>query len=602
MATGPTTERYADRLVLALDGLDYRDIAAARARGLFPSFRAPSRLVSTFPSISDIAWHDIFGLVPPAGYQRVYYSAARNTMVGGTLDAIRPIEFEERMDLAFSAKLHHLGAYLMSGPISKREVNIATERFFDIHGRRTVYVYNVGPDALQHTRGNLDAYLTHLSKKLEALSTEYRARVGHALEIVIVSDHGHNHATSARFFPIADVLAAHGFHAARSLESPGDVAFSVDGVTTGFGVFTRADDVDTLANVIVATTGVDVVTVRESATRFRVMAQPFDTTLQRVGARSVAFVETRMRGTTVTYRYRPTLGDPLGYMAIVRAIREASGADADGFAPESVWVRHSATARFPVAPVRIARGHTNVTLNPAPILVSVADGYRVGLGAVSVVNRLRPLGGTHGSLSATDALGVTMTNFVDTKDATTASVRAQLGGFDDLRALLVAAPSVALMPLAIARQDRFSEFAGALGTASDTTHRNALLVALTPVILGRVAARGNIVADVTEVAVGGGATTRADSSRTISTWRWPVRDLISGAAGAHLLVVIDDVLAKALELDAGLTPGPRAPGARRPRAFAVSISVTRDDDAGAPREPVGRIVIDVDGNGQIISR
>jgi hypothetical protein len=110
-------------VVLALDGVDYRDVQTARARGLFRSFRPPGRLVSTFPSISDIAWHAIFGVQPPAGYQRVFYSLRQNIVLGEPLDAIRPIEYEERMDAAFDAKFHHLGAYLMSGPVARREID-----------------------------------------------------------------------------------------------------------------------------------------------------------------------------------------------------------------------------------------------------------------------------------------------------------------------------------------------------------------------------------------------------------------------------------------------------------------------------------------------
>ena len=69
------------RMVLALDGVDYRDVLEARQRGRFAAFHAPARLVSTFPSISDIAWHAIFGVQPPAGYQRVYYSIRHHAVL-----------------------------------------------------------------------------------------------------------------------------------------------------------------------------------------------------------------------------------------------------------------------------------------------------------------------------------------------------------------------------------------------------------------------------------------------------------------------------------------------------------------------------------------
>ena len=417
----PPAPVLARRLVLALDGVDYRDVVAARNRGLFASFRSPSRLVSTFPSISDIAWHEIFRVLPPRGYQRIYYSAGANDVVGAPLDAIRPIEFEDRMDMAFGAKFHHLGAYLISNTIARREVNVAVRDFFSFSGRPTVYVYNVGPDALQHTRGDLDTYLQHLDAKLIALGAEYLRRTGQTLEIVMLSDHGHNRAVDAKFLPVVKALEARGFRSAQALRASTDVAFSVDGVTTGFGVFAAPDSLVSLTSLLAAMDGVEMVSMRVSDSVFVVR----NATLQ-------ARIHWRPERLGDRYRYDPFAGDPLGYASILDRMRRDTVLDRDGFADAATWVRYSAHADYPVAPVRIVRGHTVVTLNPAPILVSIADAFRVGLGLVSIANRMRPLGGTHGALSVTNSLGVLMTNFRDTHDDLTATVNEQFDGFRDL--------------------------------------------------------------------------------------------------------------------------------------------------------------------------
>lgn len=411
----------ARRLVLALDGVDYRDIVAARARGLFAGFREPSRLISTFPSISDIAWHEIFRVLPPRGYQRIYYSAGRNEVVGAALDAIRPIEFEDRMDMAFGAKFHHLGAYLISNTVAKHEVDVATRDFLTINGRSTVYVYNVGPDALQHTRGDLPRYLNHLDAKLTALSAEYLRRTGRPLEIVVLSDHGHNRATEAKFLPVVKALEARGFKSAERLRGPTDVAFSVDGVTTGFGVFATPDSLVPLARLLSEVDGVEMVSLRINDSTFAVR-----------NALQQGRIDRRTSSRGDRYRYVAVDGDPLRYAAILDRMRQERALDADGFADGPTWVRYTASAEFPVAVVRIVRGHTVVTLNPAPILVSIADEYRVGLGMVSIANRMRPLGGTHGALSMTNSLGVVMSNFQETRDDLTTTVSNQFNGFADL--------------------------------------------------------------------------------------------------------------------------------------------------------------------------
>lgn len=439
----PAPEALPRRLVLALDGVDYRDIVTARTRGLFAEFGTPGRLVSTFPSISDIAWHAIFGVQPPAGYQRVFFSSRHNAMVGDALSAIRPIEYEERMDLAFDAKFHHLGAYLMSGRVARREVNTAVETVLRTSGRGTLYVYNIGPDALQHTRGDLDRYLTHLDSKLTALRAVYRERTGRDLEIVVLSDHGHNRAVDATFLPVADALKAHGFRSARALSGPDDVAFSVDGVTTGFGVFCLPQSVSRLVSALVGVTGIDVVTWRIAADTFGVATNTGE-------ARIVHRITT-----TGAMRYRAEVvrGDPIGLATTLAAMRRATAFDADGFADATTWMRYTVDSPYPAAVPRIVHGHTAATRNPAPVLVSIDERFRVGLGLVSVTNRLRPLGGTHGSLNASSSLGVVMSTAGPMADELAMQVRARWDGFSDLLDARSPKPSLELTTASMLRDD-----------------------------------------------------------------------------------------------------------------------------------------------------
>lgn len=433
------------RVVLALDGLDYRDVLAARQRGRFAAFHEPARLVSTFPSISDIAWHAILGVQPPAGYQRVFYSTRHNAVLGDALSAISPIEYEARVDYAFDAKFHHLGAYLISWPVARREVDTDMQYILSSRGRETVYLYNVGPDALQHTRGDVAAYLDYLSLRLDSLLARYRARTGRTLEVLVLSDHGHNRAREAAFVPVVETLAARGFRTASSITGPRDVAFSVDGVTTGFGVFCAAESAEQVAELLSGVEGVAVVSRQRTADRFDVLAGQ---------ARGV--VERQHAGNGDRYRYLPSAGDPLRLTAVMDSMRTAGVLDADGYADASAWVRYTAAHEYPVAVVRIAHGHTEATRNPAPILVSLDDRYRVGLGMVSVANRMRPLGGTHGALSATNALGVILSNVRVPYDDLAMSVRRQFGGFDDLLTDRRAGPALHVMEAAVLRDDRLS--------------------------------------------------------------------------------------------------------------------------------------------------
>jgi hypothetical protein len=436
------------RAVLALDGLDYRDVMEARQRGRFAAFHPPARLVSTFPSISDIAWHAIFGVYPPAGYQRVYYSNRHNAVLGDALSAIRPIEYEERMDYAFDTKFHHLGAYLMSWPVARGEVNTDVTSILRTRHRETVYLYNVGPDALQHTRGDVQRYLDHLDDGLSKLLTRYRERTGRELELVVLSDHGHNRARDAEFAPVVEALAAQGFESAKTISRPNQVAFSVDGVTTGFGVFCATDSVQRVATLLVELPSVDMVTRRVNDSLFTVMRRDSS------GVVRLGSIHRRTVSGEERFRYASERSDPLELDSAVQQMRAAGAVDAEGFAGAAAWVNYTAAARYPVSPVRIVHGHLHAARNPAPILVSINDRFRVGLGMVSMANRLRPLGGTHGALGSTNAVGVVMSNSVVPHDDVAMLVRHQFGGFDDLLDLRVHEPSITVVDARMLRADR----------------------------------------------------------------------------------------------------------------------------------------------------
>jgi hypothetical protein len=569
----PLVPAVANRLVLALDGVDYRDIVDARARGLFAGFREPSRLISTFPSISDVSWHDILGVQPPPGYQRIYYSARQNAVVGELFDAIKPIEYEHRMDFAFGSKFHHLGAYLISNQVARNEVDVDVKQFLKRGGRPTIYAYNVGPDALQHTRGDLDAYLAHLDRKLSELQRTYRTRTGRDLEILILSDHGHNRAISAGFLPVVEALAQQGFHTSRTLRDPTDVAFSVDGVTTGFGVFAHPDSVARVASLLAALDGVAVVTWRDSVGRYLVRADS-----------ALAEVTTRGTGDSAVYRYHAIRGDPLRYAAVLARMQHDRDVSPDGSASAATWLRYTAAEPFPAAPPRIVRGHTAITLNPAPILVSLDDRMRVGLGAVSVANRMRPLGGTHGALSATNSLGVLMANFVDTHDDLTSSVRQQFGGFSDLYEPATHTSALRLSTPELLRADRWSGFTGraapaAWSVVADT--EPVLVLSLSDVDRRWVGASAQLRVDIRRTDRG------ADGGLGVPSSSWTLAQWTASRDGRAFAMLASRLALSQLTPSSTFTvrvmiDRVREPGDRRGAAWkAVASLLVRTDATGA---------------------
>jgi hypothetical protein len=201
------------------------------------------------------------------------------------------------------------------------------------------------------------------------------------------------------------------------------------------------------------------------------------------------------------------------------------GADAD------TWLRYTAGDAYPAAVVRIVHGHLDATRNPAPILVSLDDRYRVGLGFVSVTNRLRPLGGTHGALSATNALGVVMTNFQDTPDELAMSVRRRFGSFDDLLEPGTPRTWIRLATAPMLRADRF--------TATRWPRMPAAVVDSTPLLVVRIADHVRpLPADSLWLQV---ALRQSRGDRLIATTALPASRWISSLDGRDWAIPVRDV-------------------------------------------------------------
>src|SRR6185436_18246845 len=79
MGTRQTRPR---RLLLCLDGVPYEQIHKAKERGLFEKFGAPSRLLSPFPTMTNIALPTMLGGSTPLGYETFYFDRETQELRG----------------------------------------------------------------------------------------------------------------------------------------------------------------------------------------------------------------------------------------------------------------------------------------------------------------------------------------------------------------------------------------------------------------------------------------------------------------------------------------------------------------------------------------
>jgi len=427
-----------ERLILGLDGVAYRDMKALQAgftvtnawgkrsqrqaftaaEGYFPA----SRLVSTFPSTSDVAWTDIFGDRPLPGYQRTYFSAAANSQI--VINGITTtMEHEAQMQWELEDNVIRTMGYVYPVHTYYYETREMINDFWndtDNHGN--YYVYIRATDDAQHLDRDIFAMLCLLDKQIQELRVRYRAHEGRDLQVLILSDHGHNHATSFKRVQVRALLNNAGYHITESLKQPKDVVLPTTGIESWVEIHNALAESETLVQLLSQLEGADLVTGRDpsQSNRFIVMNSH--------GERA----DIDWNPAKDTYRYSTTKGDPLAYRPVIEALTRKKMLDADGFASSDAWMVATLTNRYPLALERIVRGLTRVTLNPATILISLKNDYVHCGWLIQKGADLSTFSSTHGALDNLNSDGIVLSNFAPTQDTSSDRVAGQFDDFPGL--------------------------------------------------------------------------------------------------------------------------------------------------------------------------
>ena len=438
---GVTTSRaLPQRLVITLDGISYRDMKALQDgvndtngwgvvfhrraftadEGYFPV----SRMISTFPSTSDVAWTDIFGDRPQPGYQRTYFSVAANSevFVNGLTSTI---EHERQMDWQADSNFARSMGYIYSVHTFKYEMHKLVQEFWKVGSTNPVfYVYIRSSDDAQHMDRDILSMLTILDSDLQDLRARYKAQEGHDLQILLISDHGHNHAGRGERVQIRSFLEKAGYHMAQSINGPKDVVLPTSGIEDWIEIHNAPSETEILAEQLVRLEGADVIAARLSDQTNAFLV------LNSKGEKAII----RWNAAQNTFQYSAKKGDPLGYLPVIETLSRKGQLEVNGFATADDWMNETMTNHYPLALQRIVRGLTSVTLNPATILVSLDNRYVNAGWLVNDASLLESCGSTHGALDDINSLGIILSNFVPTHDTPSDRVAGLFDNFPGLRA------------------------------------------------------------------------------------------------------------------------------------------------------------------------
>ncbi len=363
-------------VVLIIDGVGYDTVKAFQQRGGLRLFHPPAPVISTFPSMTDIALNDAFQTVRCRACEAVHFNHGTNRLEGGDADylAMTDEDWVRCTDYRAGTLVDPL-AYLFPGHYFKEELAEFRKRF-DRRDRPRFVAYFVSTAGLG-TR-DLLAGQHEILRGIDRLVEELVWKTRGLVKVTLFSDHGHT-LVRGKWIDFRKFLREKGWNVRDRLGGPRDVVPVEYGLVTYASFATR--DRAALAATLLEQEGVDLVTYAER--NVVVVA----------GTGGKAFIE--RRGSR--YRYRAESGDPLHLAETVRQGKARGGVfDSDGFADERSWLRLTLTHDYPDAPDRLWRAFHGQTEHVPDVIASLKEDYTAGL--ASRAWRFSDGASTHGDL------------------------------------------------------------------------------------------------------------------------------------------------------------------------------------------------------------
>ena len=380
------------RLLLCLDGVPHEVITAAKGRGMFENFGEPSRLLSPFPTMTNVALALMLRATPPAGYESLYFDHGERRLSGGvrkyigrrTPDKI-PSSYMDELDYQEPLAFEFL-IYVATERVWRADLRRFRERFRASSPARDFFGFLKATDGLLHKCG--PERLAVALRSLEKILREIQDACGSETEIVLFSDHGMNLRDNRRV-QLQTRLQRAGFDVKgdlRGRKARPRVSTPAFGLCSFASLYCAEEaDPKDVADALTELEGLDF-SVRREGNGGGVIVQ---------GARGRARISRREDAGGISYRYERLDGDPLQLAPFMSLMAERGELDEKGFASDAAWLAHTADHTYPDAPANIYGSLCAPRVrHTADILLSFDDGYYYGATAFSPLIRLRA---THGN-------------------------------------------------------------------------------------------------------------------------------------------------------------------------------------------------------------
>jgi len=383
----PTARR---KLAICLDGVPYEDMAALWDQGYFREFARPGKLISSFPSLSDIALTELLqtGRVP--GYENLYFDIQSNRIAGGATSTVSKVRMPYLDALDYDEPGIFKGlAYLIPIRIFHADLGRFRKRYAASH--LPAYVAHIcSTDSVCHVlnREQFLKLMLEVDRLLREIYIQHRGQ----MELIVFSDHGNSHVQNRRI-DLDRFLAQNGFRVESSIQSEKSVVIPAFGLVGALPFYSKPQNTPKLARLIASHEAIDF-TVYLEGDRIQICS-----------SRGSAVIEAKHSGRFL--KYTTMDGDPLELKPVMQRMVEHQQFNAEGFASADSWFAATATHEYANAVDAIYQGLTDHVINPANLLASLKDGYHYGR---PFFDRLVTMRSTHGNLRRTSMTGFFMRN------------------------------------------------------------------------------------------------------------------------------------------------------------------------------------------------
>lgn len=381
-------------LILTVDGVSYRVIQHAREQGAFAGWPATKPLISTFPSMTNIAFTALLkplGTEPIAGYELRHYEYERNKLAGGGPFGYHWFPWRDYYQVMDLNKGQKARGHLYPRKRALKNLRDIEKLVLD-EPRELMLGHLETTDFLAHFRGDdpLLKLMLQVSEEVDEWQTRHQEIYGRPLRVVILSDHGNTLGKVDAKRGIRKRLKRAGFRIKKRLRRDNDVVAPTFGVV-GYGVlFLDPAAAERASRAVLEHPAVELAAWVSGEDEITVISADGSATIDWQGRPGLRRI-----------RYRAVEGDPLRLEPAVERIERAGRQNARGFASENAWTDQSALDDFPDAPRRLIDALTGTYVrNPATVIFSLRPGYAWGLktaqfGAFLLGGKLE---GTHGGL------------------------------------------------------------------------------------------------------------------------------------------------------------------------------------------------------------